>query len=318
MDEKKTNQELAHLIDELRLRISELERAEDRLRKSEEKYRSLVDSTDDSIYLVDREHKYIFMNKRHIARLGRAEGDLIGRSYGDFHSPEETAEFNKKVDKVFESGKSIKYEHMSLRDKRYFLRTLSPVKEADGRATAVTIVSKDVTGLKKMEEELRTISLTDELTGVFNRRGFITLAEQQLRMAKRLKKGAFMLYADLDDLKLINDTYGHNEGSSVLVDVARTLKSTYRESDIVARIGGDEFVVFPVGTYNEHVNVITERLKKNIEDYNAKKLRKYEISISYGVTYCDPQSGQSIEDLLESADMEMYKQKRLKRGQNPG
>jgi diguanylate cyclase (GGDEF)-like protein/PAS domain S-box-containing protein len=265
--------------------ITERKQAEDRLRGSEEKYRCLVESTDDSIYLVDREHKYLFMNKKHLTRLGFPEGDFLGCAYGDLHSPEETVEFQRQVDWVFETGKSRKYEHMSLRDKRYFIRTLSPVKEANGNTAAVTIISKDVSELKKMQEDLRTLSLTDDLTGAFNRRGFIALCEQQLKMARRVNKGAYLLYADVDDLKLINDTFGHNEGSSLLVETVRILKSTYRESDIVARIGGDEFVVFPVGNAEEHVAATVERLKKNIDAYNAKKLRRYDLSVSVGVTY---------------------------------
>ncbi|MEJ2323606.1 MAG: GGDEF domain-containing protein, partial [Nitrospirota bacterium] len=94
---------------------------------------------------------------------------------------------------------------------------------------------------------MRSLSLTDELTGLSNRRGFFNLVDQLLKMAKRMNTVIYMLYADLDSLKSINDVYGHHEGDNILKDVAHILKTTYRESDIVARIGGDEFVVIPVG-----------------------------------------------------------------------
>ncbi|MFC1839844.1 PAS domain S-box protein, partial [Thermodesulfobacteriota bacterium] len=135
--------------------ITELKRAEDAFRVSEEKYRSLVESTEDSIYLVDRNCAYLFMNKKHLSRFGRPVDKIVGREYGDFHSAEETKEFTKRVKEVFETGKSISYEYRSERDRGYFLRTLSPVKKPDGKITNVTVISKNITERKQAEEALR-------------------------------------------------------------------------------------------------------------------------------------------------------------------
>jgi PAS domain S-box-containing protein len=252
--------------------ITKIQKIEMRLRKSEEKYRSLVESTEDSIYLVDKDYTYLFMNKNHITRMGFSEDEYLGRTYGEFHSPVETKRFVENVDKVFATGKSVKHEHKSLRDDSYFLQTLSPVKGADGAIIAATIVSKNINDLKKMEERLRTLSITDELTGLFNRRGFFTLADQQIKLANRHKTGIFMLYADLNGLKMINDKFGHKAGDLALIDMAKLLKKTYRESDVVARIGGDEFAVIPIGHY-------------------------------------DPEKPCSLDELLIQADRMMYKQK---------
>jgi PAS domain S-box-containing protein len=125
------------------------------LRESEEKYRSLVESTEDSIYLVDRDCRYLFMNQKHLSRFRLAPDKVIGRPYGEFHSERETREFINKVNEVFETGKSLWHEYRSQRDGGYFLRTLSPVKEPEGRTTAVTVVSKDITERKQSEEALR-------------------------------------------------------------------------------------------------------------------------------------------------------------------
>jgi diguanylate cyclase (GGDEF)-like protein len=116
---------------------------------------------------------------------------------------------------------------------------------------------------------LRRISLTDELTGLYNRKGFFTLAEHRFKIAKRQKSGLLMLYANVDNLKEINDAYGHEEGDNLLKETANILKSIYRKSDIVARIGGDEFMVFPLETTKEHIEVISSRLKNVINDYNT-------------------------------------------------
>lgn len=168
-------------------------------------------------------------------------------------------------------------------------------------------------GLVKVQERQRVMSITDELTGLYNRRGFFTLAEQRLKLAKRQRRGIFMLYADLDGLKAINDTMGHQEGDMALVDTANILKATYRESDIIARIGGDEFVVIPVGSAGDDISIITDRLQKNLDDHNAQADRNYTLSISLGIAYYDPEKPCPIDDLLRHADKMMYEQKKRKR-----
>jgi len=133
--------------------ITERKRAEEKLQESMEKYRSLVESTENSVYLVDRDCRYLFLNEKHLSRLGLPIDKIIGRTYGEIHSPEEAEEFAEVVDQVFEIDEAVQHEHRSHRDGRYFLRTLSPVKDPEGRATAVTVVSQDITTLKLAEDE---------------------------------------------------------------------------------------------------------------------------------------------------------------------
>jgi len=124
------------------------------LRESEEKYRSLA-ATTDLMYIVDGECRFLFMNEGYRRRRGVALRDILGRTYGEFHSAEGTEKFTAKVEQVFETGESIHHEHRSGRDGKHFLRTLSPVKNQKGETTAVTVVSKDITERKEMEEALR-------------------------------------------------------------------------------------------------------------------------------------------------------------------
>lgn len=318
-DESKTKKQLINELVELRQRIIELKkqetdhkRVEEVLGESDEKYRSLVESTEDSIYLVDRNYKYLFMNKKHLSRMGFSGDEYLGQEFGKFRSPDETKWFVEKANEVFNTGESIQHEHKSLRDGKYFLRTLSPVKKSDGTIIAVNVVSKDINKLKSMEEKLRALSLTDELTGMYNRRGFFTLVEQLLKISKRQKKGIFMLYIDLDNLKVINDTFGHQEGDLALIDTANILKENYRESDIIARIGGDEFVVIPVGTAEDSIEIIITRLQKAVEVHNSEGNRSYRLSLSAGIAYYDPESPCSIDELLVQGDKSMYEQKRHK------
>jgi len=318
-DKNKTKDRPRSELEELRQRLVELEghesmrrQAESRLRESEEKYRSLVESTEDSIYLIDRGYRYLFMNKQHLVRLGLLGDQFLGQSYRKFHSPQETREFIKKVDQVFKTGESVQYEHKSQRDGKYFLRTLSPVKERSGQTVALTVVSKDITELKLMEENLVTLSLTDELTSLYNRRGFMTLAGQQLKTAKRVRCGTVLLSADLDGLKKINDEFGHQEGDVALKEAADILKKTFREADIIARMSGDEFAVLMMDTAATNAETLRARLQKELDIRNASGERNYTLSISVGIARCALGSHCSIDELMGQADKLMYEDKRSK------
>jgi diguanylate cyclase (GGDEF)-like protein/PAS domain S-box-containing protein len=295
--------------------ITDRRKAETALRQSEEKYRSLVDFTTDSIYLVDKNYKYLFINKQHLLRLGLTEEQYINQTYyRDFHSPQETELFIQKADEVFKSGMSSQYEYKSFRDGRYFLQTISPVKDVNNRTTAVTVISKDIDILKQTEEKLYSISMTDELTGLYNRRGFLALSDQQLKVAHRENRKMFLMSADLDFLKFINDMAGHHKGDTALINVAKMLKQTFRESDIIARIGGDEFVVLGSDTPETNFEILSERLRQNLKTYNDKVNEPFgELSLSYGFTVYDPKNHRSIEDLLSEADKLMYQHKREKK-----
>ena len=128
--------------------IEELRRSENALLVSEARYRSLVESTDDSVYLVNRKCEYLFMNAKHRSRLGFFGEEYMGRAYDEFHSPEETRAFREDVERVFETGEPLQHEHRSQRDGNYFLRTLSPIRGTHREIAGVSVVSKNVTKLK--------------------------------------------------------------------------------------------------------------------------------------------------------------------------
>jgi diguanylate cyclase (GGDEF)-like protein/PAS domain S-box-containing protein len=165
----------------------------------------------------------------------------------------------------------------------------------------------------RKEDELREMSLIDPLTGVYNRRGFLTLAEQQMKFAHRTKKEMVLFYADLDDLKLINDSLGHERGDAALVEAAEVLRDAFRESDIVARMGGDEFAVLAIDIAEGKAAALTRRLREKLQARNARPDAAYAVSFSFGVIRYDPERPSSLQDLLKAADRRMYQEKASKK-----
>lgn len=182
--------------------------------------------------------------------------------------------------------------------------------DEDGRAVRMSGMAWDITLRKHYEEEIRTLSNTDELTGLYNRRGFLTLAEQELKRAERTKKGMLFIYADLDGMKTINDTFGHQRGDEALVEAAGLLREVFRESDIIARIGGDEFALLVAETPTAYANLVKTRLQRRISARNASANRPYTLSLSMGVAHYDPHRPVPLNKLISRADSAMYAGKR--------
>jgi len=183
-DANKTKEDLLAELNTCRQRIKELEVSlaklsclDDSIIGSDALYSSLVESTDDSIYLFDSEYNYIFMNKKHISRLGIKGNEYLGRPYTDFHNPEESQIFLEKLDEVFNKGISLQFQHRSSRNGKYFLRTLSPIKGKDGKVAAVTVISKDINELKLAEFERDKIifELQDALQHIKTLKGLIPI-----------------------------------------------------------------------------------------------------------------------------------------------
>jgi two-component system, cell cycle response regulator len=168
----------------------------------------------------------------------------------------------------------------------------------------------------RLMQELKSISITDELTGLYNRRGFLVLAKKQLEMAARFNNTLWLIYIDMDNIKWINDNLGHKEGDRSLIDMSEILKKTFRDSDILGRIGGDEFALLIADEIDTNSQQIIDRAQKNIGSFNAAMARPYKISVSMGLVACDPASCCDINDLLSIADKIMYKEKMTKKMRN--
>ena len=167
---------------------------------------------------------------------------------------------------------------------------------------------------------LQTISLTDALTGLYNRRGFMTLASQQVTLAGRAGTSLMLLFTDLDALKWVNDNLGHHTGDEFLKEAAVVLQETFRQSDVIGRVGGDELAVLAVGARPSNGELLLKRLRHGMARRNAQPGRDFLISMSVGAVYFNPDMPRPLSELMAEADRLMYEDKRRgkeARGQRP-
>ncbi|HTC62678.1 MAG TPA: diguanylate cyclase [Candidatus Saccharimonadales bacterium] len=167
----------------------------------------------------------------------------------------------------------------------------------------------------RLQKNLHDLSLRDDLTGLYNRRGFMALAEQHLRMLQR-RGPALLIYIDLDELKLINDSHGHLEGNRALIVTANVLRNCFRQSDILARLGGDEFCVLMTDAAQDSAEQVRKRLKSRIEFINGLTSWNFRISLSVGIADVPAMHQPSLEQLLRIADTSMYEEKRKKQSRD--
>jgi diguanylate cyclase (GGDEF)-like protein len=163
-----------------------------------------------------------------------------------------------------------------------------------------------------LDRELRNLALTDDLTCLFNRRGFFAAATQQLKMAQRNSQTLLLLLCDVDDLKKINDTFGHHQGDLALIRTADALEQSFRGSDILARLGGDEFVVLASETSKQTQEIMLRRLENNLKKSGAVEPR-YHLTLSVGMARFDPKRAITLGELMVQADKAMYEKKRSAR-----
>ncbi|WP_373060901.1 GGDEF domain-containing protein [Gemmatimonas sp.] len=173
---------------------------------------------------------------------------------------------------------------------------------------AVTV--RDVSSRKRDELRLRKACLTDDLTRLYNRRGFMALAEQHLRIARRHGKDAVVMYVDMDDFKLLNDSHGHAAGDRALVAVSRLLQNTVRDCDVVARMGGDEFTIFALDADGMGARAIQKRLDERLALFNASGELPMPLSLTVGHTRVRPSDTASVSELLARADQLLCARKR--------
>jgi len=269
---------------------------EEALQVAEANLRQLIISNADGMVVTDQGGTVLFVNPAAERLLGCGSFDLLDRPFAFPLIPGQRQELRLGPD-----GESQMVAEMRVVETKW------------RRAKAYLATLRDISELKKLQDELREMSLVDPLTGLYNRRGFTTLARQQLKTAQRMGRRMLLFFMDLDGLKAINDNLGHGQGDRAIREAAMVLKATFRESDILGRWGGDEFCVLAMETDEDGSKAVMRRLELNLGDWNTDAERPYKLSLSTGAAGYDPERPSALEDLLSQADQRMYEFKRGRR-----
>lgn len=302
------------LYEEARQR-RQVERA---FRVSEARYRELVNHLPVIVCELSPDGEAIFVNEAVGDITGYKPDDLLGKDWWTVLAPNAKPGQLDAARDLLRNEDLVAHE-MVVNHKDGRPLTLewnsTTVRNADGRIGNVVCIGMDVTERVHMRDELMWMAVRDELTGLSNRRGFLTLAEQQLKSATREKRSMLAVFVDLDGLKAINDQLGHAEGDQAIKDMAGLMRDTFRDSDVVGRIGGDEFVALVTEGSAFRSDGIIQRLQTALVGFNADSGRSYILSASIGVARYDPDSPTAIDNLVNRADSQMYenKQRRQRR-----
>ena len=296
----------------------------------EDRYKALVEQLPVGVYRTTPEGRFIEANSALARMLG-------------FKKPQ--ALFSCKVEDFYVHGRD-RADHIALLSAKPTAFREFELRRADGRKFWARDYCRSIKGpggaigyfdgiliditerktaerrlelaLRKVQltnEKLEGLSQSDHLTGLNNRRGFFSFGLQQMKIAKRLKKDNYLVFLDIDNLKEVNDTYGHAVGDLLLQGVAAILRTTLRESDVIGRIGGDEFAVLAMRSKSLGERTLLARIEESVQAYRIKDHPRLRLSVSMGLVRVDPQKYQQLEDFLAHADFLMYQEKRRKERQ---
>jgi diguanylate cyclase (GGDEF)-like protein/PAS domain S-box-containing protein len=304
-------------VDELNRYIAEQDRISKALVESEEHFRNAFDYAAIGMALVSPDGDWLRVNRSLCEIVGYAEAELLVSNFQAIthHNDlgQDLAEIYRMLgDEILTSQLEKRYIHKLGHDV-WVSSSASLVRDAQGNPLHFIFQIQDITERKRAEAAIQTLSLADELTGLYNRRGFVAFCEQHVNSVHRTNKGLAIVYADLDGLKQINDSFGHKEGDRALTKTAELLKETFRSSDVLGRWGGDEFTVLAALDPEGSVESLVSRLEKKFESYNALNHVPYKLSLSIGVAELKSDGTQSMEDIMARADAAMYENKRRKK-----
>ena len=303
-------------VEELNRHIAEQQRISKALIETEAHFRNAFDYAAIGMALVSPQGAWLRVNHSLCDLVGYTEEELLRSNFQTITHTDDVGTDLASLYRLTQGELPTcqvekRYVH-KLGQIVWAMNSVSLVRDSEDNPAHFIFQIQDISERKRAEATLHSLSLIDELTGLYNRRGFLAITEQYLASFQRNDNSLVVLYADLDGLKGINDSLGHLEGDRALVRTAEILKDAFRSSDIIARLGGDEFVLLASIGPGESSDSLIARLQEKIAQANAQRHRPYDLSISIGVANFDPEQALTIEELMGHADRAMYEQKRNK------
>lgn len=303
--------------------VQALQRNAEEAAASEEHFRLLTENTSDLVRLLDGSGRVIYVSPSVERLLGYSVQEFMALPAEALIHPDDLAMAEAMLADVASGAVSSGVSTYRLRNKvgqyRFFEVRWSAQRDADGAPDRIHTTGHDVTERKRVEqllaeqtEKLRSLSLRDELTKLYNRRGFMEVAGQAHAQALRDGRAAALIFVDLNGMKRINDELGHYSGDNALVDTATVLVKALREADVIARLGGDEFAAFAIDFTVSDLASFRSRVREVADRTTTANDRPYRLSMSVGGAFSDAGARRTLAELLERADAAMYEQKRAR------
>jgi diguanylate cyclase (GGDEF)-like protein/PAS domain S-box-containing protein len=288
----------------------------------------IIEFIPDMLFVIDKNGTVIVWNEAAEEMTGVKKEDILGKKNYEYAIPIYGKRKPFLADYILEgklpkAGECISFEKngdtltgitdkaVLKGEKRVLWGKASPFYDGEGNLLGAIEIIRDITKIKHMWDELRELAERDPLTGVFNRRQLMILLRRELERCKRTRTPLTIFYIDVDNLKEINDEFGHAEGDELLKNIAEAFTKGLRKVDIVARVGGDEFVIVIPSTNKRKAEKIIERIRIKLKEISKNK--KYSVDFSFGTYEVNPLEPTSVENVISIADERMYRMKRTKK-----
>ncbi|MBF0118470.1 MAG: diguanylate cyclase [Desulfobacterales bacterium] len=309
--------ELITKNDALKQEVENHTKTSEALRDSEKRYRNILESIEEAYFETDLSGNFTFFNDSLCKNLKYPKEEIMGMNYRKYTDEVNAKKVFHAFNRIHTTGETVKiFDWEFIRKdgtKSYVETSVSLIKDFNGNVIGFRGIARDVSERKKYEEELAYLAFHDTLTGLYNRKAFMERLRETLLQAKRFNIEKAILYIDLDKFKQVNDTYGHEIGDKLLIEVASRLRASLRDVDYICRLGGDEFTIILNNIYESRPEKVAERITEKISlPYHIDGHTIDFISSSIGISEY-PKDGINIETLIRTADTAMYENKNRKK-----
>jgi diguanylate cyclase (GGDEF)-like protein/PAS domain S-box-containing protein len=281
------------------------------MKKSEQKYKSIFDNLHDIYYETDIDGTILTISPSVKKYTGYEQIECVNKNISILFKGNK---YKGMFLKVLQSKEAVSNYEMQLTDKNeenhYTLVSANIIDSEDGKSSIVSGLIKDICDRKQIQEQLYHFATYDEMTGVYNRRVGIEFLKQELKKMYRGNTFLSICYIDINDLKSVNDNFGHDEGDNLIKFIVQDIKLAMRESDILSRLGGDEFLLIFPDCRLQEVKSIWRRVEASLKERNSDSSVGFKISASYGFAETNSEKSLSCDEILQIADTRMYNHKR--------